>query len=83
MSDIFTYVLTDDENPSTCVLFRPDHPTEAVKFGARERSVDEYQYDEPPDWFVPSFKRGLIFVIARWAQTDGWRGNTEFDISPG
>lgn len=83
MSDIFTYTLTDDEHPSTCVLFRPDLSPEAVQFGARERSANEYQYDDPPDWFAPRFKGGLIFVVAGWSQTDGWRGHTEFDISPG
>ena len=83
MSDIYTYVLTDDEHPSTCVLFRPDLPTEAVNFGARERSADKYQYDDPPDWFAPRFNGGLIYVVAGWTQTDGWRGHTEFDISPG
>ncbi len=81
MSDIYTYVLSDDEYPSTCVLFRPDVAPEAVNFGAKLRSTDEYQYDEPPDWFAPD--GGLIFVIAGWTQTDGWRGHTDFDISPG
>ncbi len=83
MSDIYTYTLTDDEYPSTCVLFRPEVAPEAVHFGARERSADEYQYDDPPDWFAPRFKGGLIYVVAGWTQTDGWRGHTEFDISPG
>ena len=83
MSDIYTYVLTDDEHPSTCVLFRPDWAPEAVHFGARERSADEYQYDDPPDWFAPRFNGGLIYVVAGWFQTDGWRGYAELDITPG
>ncbi len=83
MSEFDIYVLSDDENPSTCVLFRPDHPTEVVHLGAKERSADEFHYDEPPDWFAPRFNGGLIYVVAGWSQTDGWRGHTEFDISPG
>ena len=76
MSDIYTYVLTDDEYPSTCVLFRPDVSPEAVHFGARERSADEYQYDDPPDWFAPRFTSARVqpfrmrstsrFAISTW-----------------
>lgn len=81
MTDIYTYVLSDDEYPSTCVLFRPDELTEAVQFGDQERSSDDFQYDDPPAWFAP--KGGLIYVRNRWVMTDAWRGHTDFDVSPG
>jgi len=85
MSDhnVPTYVLTDDDHPCTLVLFRPDTYAESVQFGNRERSADEYQYDEPPEWFAPIFKGGLIFARNKWVSTDGWRGHSDWDISPG
>ena len=83
MGDLFTYVLSDDDYPSTAVLFRPDDYPEAVQFGDRERSDDEYQYDEAPSWWAPRFKGGLIIAVSKWVSTSAWRGHTDWDVSPG
>lgn len=80
---LYTYVLSDEDHPSTAVMFRPGNYPEAVKFGDRERTSDDFQYDDPPEWWGPSFAGGLFIAKPHWASSDAWRGHTNFTVSPG